>query len=247
MAAKTISAWAGVALLEGALLTMLGPWSAVACAVPLIVYGLWERPEVAPLVKRWRLSKRTFLLTASIAAIVVVGFDAWRSYYEPYRVANLITLFERDPESWPGHIHAEGPFRLDENIDPPLEIAVRERRRFNPQLGVSENADNLFGLTVLIRFPADAFNGDGAIVAAPDPDGTQAWGITESRDGSTINYFAPFGDYAKGDSGAPFSSFFTLTPSMEGPFEVTYEIRGRAETVDGVLPLTRSFDLTITP
>ncbi len=178
--------------------------------------------------------RQLYLPTATDEEIVDIERLASGSY-----VRNQITLFERDPESWPGHAGSSS-LRLNDSIDPPLTMRAGQRQRFNPQLGVPLTADNAYNMTIFIRFPVEAFT--QANIEVPRP-----WQITEDRTGRTLTYFNSVGDYAKGQGGLPdVEGAWFLSPTTIGAFRLSYTISGRAETTDA-FPVNRSFTITVTP
>jgi hypothetical protein len=206
---------------------------AVATLVVFVAIGIaW------PWIERAEIRKRLFWVGVAAYVIVAISVVVAIRDADSTRVASLITLFERDPESWPGHTYAEGPLRLDEHIDPPLEIQVGERRRFNPQLEVPLNADNTFDVTIFIYYPRDGFSEKAVEVPRP-------WQITEDRTNTQLIYFNHVGDYAKGESGLPeIVGAWYLTPQVAGRFDVAYIINGRAETTNP-FPIKRRFSITV--
>lgn len=154
----------------------------------------------------------------------------------------LFMLFERDPESWPPRRYGSPSFALNESIVPPLEIAVGERRRFNPQLAISPKADNLRQAVVFLYFPIAIFaKPDAVVLPIPLPNNPQ-WKFTEDRTMQNVIAYVGFGDRVKGSNGAPDQKdVFYLTPSTEGPAVIRYEITGVAERVDQALRIVRTF------
>lgn len=158
---------------------------------------------------------------------------------EQSRIVQGISLFERDPESWMGHAYADGPFDLNQEIQPPLETVVGKRQRFNPQMGVALNSASVFDATIFIHFQADGFS--DASLEVPRP-----WQPTEDRTGKTLTFFDFVGDYTKGQRGLPdIDDGWYFTPKKAGQFTVSYTIIGRADTKHDVFPIRRSFPVTV--
>ena len=225
------------ALAAIALGAFVGPLAAIGAAIALVTFAFGD--YLQPVLDRLKVSMRAATWAVVLLGLGIVGVDLWRHFYEPYRIAQGIMLIERDPESWPGHTYAEGPFRLDERIDPPLEIQVEERRRFNPQVQISRDAVDVFGVTAFLYFPKDGFS-DALEVPAP-------WQITEDRTGRWLIFYDDVGDYAKGDGGLPeIAGAWFITPKRSGTFELEYGLNGRAAKGEP-FPVRRKFKITVKP
>ena len=155
---------------------------------------------------------------------------------------NQYGLFERDPESWSPRVYGSSPFRLDASITPQLEIAVGERRRFNPQLFLTRHADNVRDLTIFISFPRAIFAArDAVVLPIALPNGAR-WKVTEDRPQQDVVAYLQVGDIVKGYVGAPNQQdVFYLTPSTAGTAMIRYHITGLAVEANQALHVRRSF------
>ena len=230
---KDIAAWAGVLLVEAAVLAWFGTASALACAIPLLVYTFADKPEISRILRKLRLTTGRAVVLAIAVAIGVVARDTWQHRYKPSMLKRLITLVEHDPGNWRNYATGERSIRLDESTH--LLSTVGTIQRFNPRLQLPPDAENLSDVVVVVRFPREPFTSNPTAIKVPSP-----WQVAEGTL-DTFAYTAEFGEIRTGSEQSPAEEPFLLgliRACMK--CRITYTITGKTET-SGVLPINRMF------